>query len=349
MFGAVSVLIVDPSLTARKRLAKALVGLGFKAAAVREAASLADAGAMLEQRRSDIVLRDSTLVDSVPAPGVAPAKAWPRDSSRSIVVVSEDTSQAAVARALELGAEGYLIKPFTRDSLQNVMAEVFADRRKPSAYLQAILNARTMMATGDLDSAREMLVISLTLHPRPSLAESLLAEIAFRRKQNSVAMNYYKRALISNKIHWPSLKGLLELYRVEDKRDEMYEILRRIVRFYPAHADRLTQVLRLAVETWNFEDIEEYGRIHGAMGTSGFSAQQAKDMLSYVCAAMVVSGKYFLINKNTPKAMELFERAISLAPNRAKFLAYVMENLREFHLQDEMRKLGSSPSPSASL
>ena len=108
-------LVVDDSAVARRIVGRIVAGLGFE---VIEAADGEEALACL-RRYDDVGL---ALMDwnMEPMDGIAfvrAVRAEPGHRNLRLMMVTAQTGPEAIAQALEVGADEYLMKPFTADHL----------------------------------------------------------------------------------------------------------------------------------------------------------------------------------------------------------------------------------------
>lgn len=108
-------LVIDDSRAMRMVLARMLSSLG---AEVTQAVDGLDGLAKLaEGGQFDLVLVDWHMPEMEGIDFVAAARAEPYFFPGLIVMVTTETESAQVARALELGADEYVMKPFTPDMI----------------------------------------------------------------------------------------------------------------------------------------------------------------------------------------------------------------------------------------
>jgi two-component system KDP operon response regulator KdpE len=103
----VKVLIVDDEPPIRRLLR---VGLGTEGYAISEAANARDAIAHVKIDRPDLILLDLGLPDM---PGHDLLQQWREELiDLPILILSSRTDEAGIVKALELGADDYVAKPF---------------------------------------------------------------------------------------------------------------------------------------------------------------------------------------------------------------------------------------------
>jgi len=110
------VLVIDDSRAIRMILKKTLVGLG---AEVVEAGHGAEAMEHLEGgQRFDLALVDWNMPEMNGFEFVKAARADDSYAAMKICMVTTETETTQVVKALEAGANEYIMKPFTKEALQ---------------------------------------------------------------------------------------------------------------------------------------------------------------------------------------------------------------------------------------
>lgn len=111
------VLVIDDSRAIRMILKKTLVGLGadvVEAGDGAEAMSHLDAG-----ERFDLALVDWNMPGMNGYEFVQAARADRAYASMKICMVTTETEMSQVVKALEAGADEYIMKPFTKEALKD--------------------------------------------------------------------------------------------------------------------------------------------------------------------------------------------------------------------------------------
>lgn len=123
-----SVLIVDDSPVMRSFIRRVLTVSGFEVGECLEAGNGEEALEQLGQRSVDIILTDinmpkmngEELLQRLCADGML--KTIPA------VVISTDATNERILRMIELGAQGYMSKPFTPETLREELERVLGER-----------------------------------------------------------------------------------------------------------------------------------------------------------------------------------------------------------------------------
>jgi len=122
-----SILIVDDSLPMRSVIKKTLGAAGYGGSEILEAQNGQEALDMMRHNWVDVVLTDYNMpvmngLDFI-------LKAKKEDLLRDIpfIVVSTEGNKDRIAKFMESGAAGYVTKPFTAESIRDVMVTILGE------------------------------------------------------------------------------------------------------------------------------------------------------------------------------------------------------------------------------
>jgi len=121
---APQVLLVDDSPVMRSFLKRALAVSNFPVRGFLEAGDGRQALKVVEQQHPDIVLIDINMPVLDGEGFLCALRQRPEYARLPVVVVSTDATESRVTRLLELGANGYLSKPFEPERLAGLLARV---------------------------------------------------------------------------------------------------------------------------------------------------------------------------------------------------------------------------------
>ncbi len=121
---ALYVLIVDDSAAIRKILQRVLVQAEVALGSVYEASDGQEALDRLKQARVGLILSDINMpnMDGLEFLGRIRADAAWKDVP--VIMITTEGSQNKVMQALQLGANGYVKKPFTADQIKEKLAGI---------------------------------------------------------------------------------------------------------------------------------------------------------------------------------------------------------------------------------
>lgn len=121
---AYSVLIVDDSRSMRKFVRRVMDLSGFEVGACWDAANGAEALALLGAHPVDIILTDINMPEMNGEEFVAELERQDAYRSIPVVVVSTDATENRIRRMIEIGARGYVVKPFSPEALRSELERV---------------------------------------------------------------------------------------------------------------------------------------------------------------------------------------------------------------------------------
>lgn len=115
---ALDVLIVDDSAAIRKILMRVLAQTDLAIGETFEAADGVEALKMLEAKKVGLVLSDINMPNMDGIQLLTAVRARPEWSGIPIIMITTEGSQAKVLEAVQLGAKGYVRKPFTAQQIK---------------------------------------------------------------------------------------------------------------------------------------------------------------------------------------------------------------------------------------
>ena len=121
---AYSVMIVDDSRSMRAFVRRVMDLSGFEVGSCLNAGNGAEALTLLNENQVDIILTDINMPEMNGEDFVRRLEEQERFRSIPVVVVSTDATENRIHRMLELGAKGYVVKPFSPESLRNELERV---------------------------------------------------------------------------------------------------------------------------------------------------------------------------------------------------------------------------------
>ncbi|MFL6569156.1 MAG: response regulator [Chthoniobacterales bacterium] len=128
------ILIVEDEALTVFALNRELTALGFEVAG--HASSAAEALRAAETERADIVLMDIQLAGGIS--GIAAAAAIRGQLDIPVVFLTAHAADGTLARAVQAGAFGYLLKPYTSAALEAAIAIALHKHARESAMRRAL-------------------------------------------------------------------------------------------------------------------------------------------------------------------------------------------------------------------
>jgi len=117
-------MIVDDSAAIRKILQRVLVQAGVALGTVHEASDGNEALAVLKTKKVGLILSDINMPNMDGIELLTKIKEDAENRTVPILMVTTEGNQARVMQALQLGAAGYVRKPFTADQIKEKLTGV---------------------------------------------------------------------------------------------------------------------------------------------------------------------------------------------------------------------------------
>lgn len=333
------VLIVDKNPSSRTRLQKIMVDLGAKRHMIHSASSLAEAEGFISEKNIGIILSDYFISGGSGFELFKLIREKNPTRKTCNILVTSNISQTTVAKAAEEDVDSFVIKPYTVESIQENLLTTIVNKVKPSQYMVTIEEGKALMLARKFDEAMTKLQFALTLHPKPALALFYQGQAAYLRSLTEEAQGSYKKGLALNNIHFKCLVGLFDILMEDQKFDDAYQVVKKIAKYFPSNEERLAQIIRLAIQTNNYQDMGNYYEIFTNL------EERTTGMVNYIGAGLYVSGKYFLKSKQTNQALVYFENVAISCSEYIKFSRAIISTLVEHKMADDAEKFLKRFSP----
>jgi CheY-like chemotaxis protein len=330
------ILIVDKSSASRRRLTKTLIDMGAKRNQIHSVAFYEEAIQIIKENNPQLILSDYLINGGSGFNLFTENKQLhPNDKLCTSILITSNISQSAVAKAAEEDVDSFIIKPYTVQSLEKSLVNAVINKLHPSEYAQAIEKGKELMFAGEYDQAMDVFDEALLLNKKPSLAHFYHGQCKFFLKLSEDAQDDYSKGLEINNIHFKCQVGLYEILKKENKLKEAYEVVRNISKYFPANPERLKEVVRLAIITKNYSDMEDYYNIFVELD------ERSEDVVTHICAGMFVYGKFKNIEGDQDKMKEIFEKIGISCAGVTRFLKAMIEVLVENNIYKDARRLVS--------
>ncbi len=318
------VLIVDKSTASRRRLAKTLVNLGGKRNLIHSVSHFSEAKDIISELKPQLVISDYKING---ASGFELfnfiRESFPDEDKMSLVLVTANISQSAVARAAEEEVDTFIIKPYTVQVLEKSLVNAVVSKLHPSDYVQKVNDGKVQMDRGQYNEALETFSEAISMHAKPSLALFYHGLCFKQLEDRDEAKDDFNEGLKFNNIHYKCQIGLFDLHMDEKKYFEAYAVVKRISKYFPANPDRINQIVKLAVATQNYKDIEDYYENFLDL------EERNETTIKHICAGLFVTAKFFKIENKKDKVIDIFEKISISCQGNTKFLKSIIKSLVE--------------------
>ncbi len=118
---AKSIMLVDDSATMRKIIMRTIRAAGLSLGDIQEAGDGGEALEKIEQSPVDIVLCDVNMPGMGGTEFVEKLRSNSSYDNTKVIMVSTESADDFISSVLALGANGYIKKPFTPESIQQTL------------------------------------------------------------------------------------------------------------------------------------------------------------------------------------------------------------------------------------
>lgn len=331
-------LIADLDPVHRSFLLKLACDLGFDTRKIFMAKDGPEALHFVKEEGVTTVLFDDSLGIGT-LEGIQDLLAKESTEAVFVFLVSQNSSQAGVGRAVETDVDGFCLKPFSSEEFKGEFMSSFSEKIQPDEFRKVLNLGKARLYEGDLDQAEKLFEKAKDLGASPSSAHFYAGQVKLMKRLLEESRQEFMQGILLNQIHCKCLKAMFDLLYTQQKTEESYEVLRRLVGIFPDNVERLKLVIRMAVKTGNFFDILTWFEV--------YEGQEDKndEVKKHVCAALSIFGRYLLMTGKNDEAVSAFDRSLSIGVKKEVFLTYAVESLQKYGLGEEATRLVKMHDP----
>ena len=327
------IVIADKNSTSRAGIARILTGLGAKGINIGTATDYDHAIKEIERLKPHIIVCDYELGNRSGLELIQSLKKLSPDYNKSLfIIVTGNSSQAAVAQAAEEDVDTYIIKPYTVEIIRQCLLKAAMAKLYPSEYMKKVDEGKKLLEELKATEAKAIFIEAQKLDPKPALACFYQGQAEELELVIEQAQSAYSEGLNFNKIHYKCMTGLFDVLMKKQKTADAYDVVKKISRYFPANPQRLAQVLRLAIMTKSYEDVERYYQAFISLDARN------EELIRYICAALVVCGKHYISTNNPSRGLDLFKKAAVTGVGKIKILKEIILALYEHGMLKHARE-----------
>ncbi len=338
LLGERKLVIVDTDPVHRAFLLRLCTELGFNTRNVFLASDGTEALAMVQNEGVTTVLYDDSI-GIRPLQAILDALASVPAESAFVFLISQNSSQAGVGRAVEMEVDGYCLKPFSSKEFKTEFNQAFTEKTSPNEFRKILNLGKARLFEGDLVQAAKLFDKAKDLSSAASSAHFYAGQVRLMRQLLEESRQEFMQGILLNQIHCKCLKAMFDLLQSQQKTEESYEVLRRLVGVFPENLERLKLAITLSVKTRNFFDIQTWFEVYEGQ------EEKPDDLRTHVSAALSIFGRYLLMTEKADEAVKAFDRALSVGIRKEVFLTYAVESLQKYGLGQEATRLVKTHDP----
>ncbi len=204
----------------------------------------------LEEESAGLILCDVRLSDMPGVELVARLRDEPRFSRIPVIMAAGSASEADILSAIGAGCHGYVVRPYSIETLTRQIGLALANAREPSASALMLAKARAMRSaieveTAEIEEAQDTVGVIASIDPAEEALEMGLGLLVAGRFDAAIAA--FHRAIRLNAVYGEAFEGLARAWLGKGRRDKYFECMKRAAECY-AEQDRFIAVRALLAE-----------------------------------------------------------------------------------------------------
>jgi CheY-like chemotaxis protein len=306
--GQKSILIVEGSQNLKASISQVLGQLGVTGSQMMLASDYREAMAYGDRLKSVALLITDYLIGDRSGVELAEEVFAEQDQLHKIagLVLTGSAHQSNVVEAAEGLIDAYLLKPFSADGFKKYLLRVLEKKMSPKEEDAHLSEIRSLIRAEKYENAIQAIDLAFVLYQpaKPMIYHVYRGKAYEGLSRFGEARKSYEAALAIQEKNYLALFGVFNIYRTQGQKQEAYSCLKRISQLFPLSPQRLCDALLLAIETKNFNDVENYYQLFLTVD------ERRPDLIKTMNAALVVGAIHQLQQNRAPTGIELFRKAI---------------------------------------
>lgn len=326
----IRVLVVEDHNMIKKSIIDILRRRGF--ASIEAVTKGRDALAVLKRKKTDFVLLDLYLPDINGLEVLEFIRHQQTQFDIPVLIISGEASKDDIVRAMELGSNDYLVKPFQTSDLEKKVDVVLSSYCAPGEVLRLTREAEKLLHKGAVAKARHTILRAINLDQGNVRANYLHGIILDASGDTEQAIS----ALMKNRANSPkylkNYAALADLFQKQLKSDLAIKALENLLVINPKDTDRQMQLAELLKGEGAFEKaIDHYRKALVENVTLKPALEGMGDCFAGLDNADKALYYYKRLRKNYPQLREPLESIIELS------VKFNQQKVAENYLKTEIK------------
>lgn len=251
-------LVVDDHAPIRKAMKKVLTGLG--AEHIQECFDGVDAIEHLQKNRVDMVLCDIYMRKKKGFEVLEHIRSRSIASDMPFLMVSGEGSKDDIVKTSDLGADGYVIKPFQAEELEEKILKTLRSFFDPSPLLRTLRLGDKAMLDQDYPEAFAVFMEAMELDPQSARAAHSAGIVLYYANQFEKAVQHLEKCAEKFPDYYKNYMTLANMMLKHDKHEEAIRYIGLELDVNPRQLDRQIQLGRLLLAAKKPEKAVEHFR-----------------------------------------------------------------------------------------
>jgi CheY-like chemotaxis protein len=316
-------LIVDKSSTIRSSVSQVLVSLGQPKAKIIDCSRYNDAMEVIKGRNPKVIFTEYHIDAHLGFDFFQKVNTQLNsEKDRLFCMITGNTEDYVIAQAAEEDIDAYILKPFSKETVEKYLQKCIHEKLVASPYFLGIEKAKSALQNKNLEFAIKTLQEVQVEFGPSALAFYYLGLCKEALGQFIESLADFESGLKIHQGHYKCLLGKLSILEKLKRNQEAYEIAKYLAEKYPINPERLGSIMMLAVFTKNFSDVDKYFNFYTQLET------RTEKVGRIVAAAMFATAKFMLNQNNQQAALAAFRRCVTASGRNKEYLAKIVDALQ---------------------
>lgn len=259
---------------------------------------------------------------------------FPNRQDAAFFVLSKDNSLATASVALDYDIDAFLVEPFTMTSITETIRESLRPKLLATPFDLEFARAMVALKQGKIEEAKELSKgLGSIKGARPEKAVYFQGLCAFEEANFGDAIKYFKQSNDIKNGSYRNLKALAQSYNSAKLWTEAYETHKQLIEKFPLGADRIPELIKLAVINKRYDDIFFFYDFFQKLEV------QDKIIKRHLSAGLAICGKFLLEAGKKKKGLEAIKLSAESSEGSLEILKSIIPALLKAGVFSNAREL----------
>ncbi len=251
------IMVVEENSTMRQMTRDMLKKMGYQRVILAVDGETGLEKLVSEEIKPDVVLSNYRLPGMDGFQFLEKLRALEYFSEIAFVIVTGEMDEATVARAGEFEVDGYILRPFTIETLADKIEQVYNKKKKISPLEAHITLGIAHLKNRQYGEAKEQFDKALDISPNSPRAIASLAAYHEARGKTSTAKQLYEKAVRIEPRFLKAHEALTRICKKEGDLDAASAHMRKCVAISPKNLDRQIELGQTLMKTGRTDEAEK--------------------------------------------------------------------------------------------
>ncbi len=171
-----------------------------------------------------------------------------------VLVVSGDASKENIVKATDLGASGFIVKPFSAEAIEEKIEAILEAFFSPSLFLKTLRNADKKLLLKQNEQAIALYQDALAIEPGSMRAKHSIAIALGSSGKTKAAVELLEKCILENALYYRNYARLADLFIQQNRHRDAITALNKELELNPKQSERQLTLAKMLLAQGDTEN-----------------------------------------------------------------------------------------------